>query len=610
VIRGVPSKLPSNRAPKSRCSRFGIVSRGVLGLLLLGALVACRQTRPAVQGALGSQERSTRPEAKADGSLTFGALSANLKVRPADHPTVRPKARLFAARNEFEAVQLVVRASGGGVRDVSLALEQPLTHADGAAIPPGNVLLYRVGYYRVGQPSNIEGASGRWPDALIPHRDSYTGELRNAFPFDVPDGETRVVWLDLLVPPDSPAGAYRGQIAVTAGGNRLGAIPIELKVGRFALPSTPSLKTAYGMQPAQPCMAHTGTESCSRSWSDTKACTLRARYVRAALDNRLTLSGVTFQAPLDGNAKPFEQLLLPLVRGTGRTRLAGARATSMQIRAGARDALRWLRYGRGVGIADRMFWLAADEPQGDASKWEEVKTAGRGLREQTGAGKILVVSPIADARRFGAEQQVDIFVPALSALDQRGDTPPEQRRSAYDDWQEQRPGREVWGYVPCMSYACLGQRTASFEREQRGWPSRRIDSSAVQNRAFGWLAFIHRLSGEFGHDVAHRLDTAWEPDGQAATEGAGGGTLFYPGKPEIVGGKTDIPIESIRLKLIREGIEDFEYLRLAAHIDAEQTRSIAQQLFPRASQCNQSAAKLEQARAQLFDLLDRSASAP
>ena len=37
------------------------------------------------------------------------------------------------------------------------------------------------------------------------------------------------------------------------------------------------------------------------------------------------------------------------------------------------------------------------------------------------------------------------------------------------------------------------------------------------------------------------------------------GTLTYPGRPEIVGGKTFIPIASIRLKQLRDGMEDNGY---------------------------------------------------
>jgi hypothetical protein len=48
--------------------------------------------------------------------------------------------------------------------------------------------------------------------------------------------------------------------------------------------------------------------------------------------------------------------------------------------------------------------------------------------------------------------------------------------------------------------------------------------------------------------------------------GNGDGTLFYPGLPARIGGHTEIPIESIRLKLIREGMEDYEYLALLAKL--------------------------------------------
>jgi len=39
----------------------------------------------------------------------------------------------------------------------------------------------------------------------------------------------------------------------------------------------------------------------------------------------------------------------------------------------------------------------------------------------------------------------------------------------------------------------------------------------------------------------------------------GDGTLFYPGRVANVGGTTDIPVESIRLKEIRATLTDMEY---------------------------------------------------
>jgi len=48
--------------------------------------------------------------------------------------------------------------------------------------------------------------------------------------------------------------------------------------------------------------------------------------------------------------------------------------------------------------------------------------------------------------------------------------------------------------------------------------------------------------------------------------GNGDGTLLYPGLPSRIGGRTHIPIESVRLKLIREGLEDYEYLHMLSRL--------------------------------------------
>ena len=47
--------------------------------------------------------------------------------------------------------------------------------------------------------------------------------------------------------------------------------------------------------------------------------------------------------------------------------------------------------------------------------------------------------------------------------------------------------------------------------------------------------------------------------------GANGyGNLLYPGRPNKIGGSTHIPVASLRLLMIREGQEDFEWLIAAA----------------------------------------------
>ena len=66
---------------------------------------------------------------------------------------------------------------------------------------------------------------------------------------------------------------------------------------------------------------------------------------------------------------------------------------------------------------------------------------------------------------------------------------------------------------------------------------------------------------ERGRDSAAGTD-GWD---QQLLGGANGeGTLLYPGRPDKIGGRTHIPVASLRLLMIREGQEDFEWLKAAA----------------------------------------------
>jgi hypothetical protein len=63
-----------------------------------------------------------------------------------------------------------------------------------------------------------------------------------------------------------------------------------------------------------------------------------------------------------------------------------------------------------------------------------------------------------------------------------------------------------------------------------------------------------------------------------AFAGNGDGTLLYPGLPDRLGGTHPFPVESIRLKLVRDGIEDWELLALA---DRSGLSPLAQELAAR-----------------------------
>jgi hypothetical protein len=82
-----------------------------------------------------------------------------------------------------------------------------------------------------------------------------------------------------------------------------------------------------------------------------------------------------------------------------------------------------------------------------------------------------------------------------------------------------------------------------------------------------WMSHKYRMQGElyWGANAADRhymnaTNSSW--DTQWLAGGNGDGSLTYPGRVEKVGGTSFIPIASLRLKLIRDGYEDLEYMYL------------------------------------------------
>src|SRR5262249_15207476 len=65
------------------------------------------------------------------------------------------------------------------------------------------------------------------------------------WPMRVGPRENAVVWIDLTVPLDEPAGVYRGRVIARAGGRTLAALPLELEVLPATLPARPVATMLY-----------------------------------------------------------------------------------------------------------------------------------------------------------------------------------------------------------------------------------------------------------------------------------------------------------------------------------------------------------------------------
>lgn len=540
--------------------------------------------------------------------VTVGVAPSSQKVRPADKPMTTPGATLLAAKNEFEAFQIVL-AGGAAQTDMVTAKVSKALSGAGGPIPDANVTLYAEQYYDVAVPSNDEGAAGKWPDPLVPDVDTYFQEKRNAFPISVPAGETRVVWVDILVPQTQAPGDYTGEIEIDVAGAKVAAVPVSLHVGTFSLPSTATLQSTFGLGFNTPSLAHcpaTMYPYCGDGTGE-KSNAIRALYLRAGLEHRITLNGTDFQPPQNagGDQMLYEKYVLPMVGGTGPTRLPGAKFTTVLLDGAQAEYAAWVTYAKSKTFFDRLFAYPVDEPNGDTTAWSNFTSAADALHAVDPKAAITITTTIGEAQKFSADGKIDIFSPVIDEMYGRpGSSFMGDQRGNYDAWQKAQAGRRVWMYQSCDEHGCGACKQPSPGVDYTGWPERVIDSTGVQDRAFEWWSFLENTQGELYFASDYQLVTAWDPDGQCAFSGSGDGTFFYPGTPAKIGGTQDIPVESIRLKLIREGMEDYEYLVQAAAIDPAKTRQIALALFPTPYQCNQPASKLETARAQLFAMLD------
>src|SRR5438132_1868213 len=132
-------------------------------------------------------------------ALQIWIADESAKVRPDARPPAAakdPRIRLVAASGECVGAQLVVQGPVSGLT----AAPRGKPHLD----------LYRVATIVLEHPSGPEGATGEWPDALIPVRDTVYGEERNGFPVDVASGRPQAIFIEACVPRGGRTGAPGG----------------------------------------------------------------------------------------------------------------------------------------------------------------------------------------------------------------------------------------------------------------------------------------------------------------------------------------------------------------------------------------------------------------
>ena len=543
----------------------------------------------------------------AGAGLKVWTVTGTQRVLRDDQPPLKaPKeVELFAARNEWESFQILLRCDKPVA---SISLEPGTLRGPGnAEIHSRLAALYRMHQMEIRTPShrNSSFTPGWYPDPLVPLTHSLTGEpleggrIKSA-PLDLPADQTHGFLVDLYVPADAAPGVYKTVYHVLTLEGQTIEVPVTLTVWNFALPRVPALHTSLGSPSSRlrkyyRDQAKKGKQSEPSRWG----------LVEAQVDDLLTKHRI--------NATPRSDLLVP-TETDGQFTFTPDQVSALKTfiarqpinaicvphpRSAVKDPLaqkerlgKWLKAFDALSAAlgrEIVFYTYLKDEPNDAEAYEYVRTWGKAVRQAGSVVKVLVVEQCDTQNAdwgdlYGA---VDIWCPLFCLFKEE---PTRERQKA---------GETIWTYTAL----CQGKTPTPW------W---QIDFPLTNYRAPAWIAWRYRVRGLLYWGGLCYWDQVDDPWNQAWTYGRpkdgkgkglvynGEGVLAYPAR--AVGYDGLAP--SLRLKALRDGIEDYDYLALLEGMGlAEQAEKIVLPLAESWTRWSGDAVEYQKARSALAELI-------
>ncbi|MEO5568941.1 MAG: hypothetical protein ABIR92_10640 [Gemmatimonadaceae bacterium] len=480
--------------------------------------------------------------------------------------------RLSGARNEIVAVQVIVEADEGGVRELSARLPSLVSARDRITYQPPRadptdfvgrpIQIFAVNYmlvtssshaswvFRRDSPSAPPDPTGWKPVQLVPEN-ARAG--RGGLPVSIRPNENQAIWIEVYIDRARAAGVYRGTIELRADGASR-RVPIQLEVFDFALPDENSMHAMLHYSSDQPQLYHgRNLDAAYHRFARRHRVELVHAYDEARLEaawGRFSGSDFTRDRQYDGPGQGVGNRVVP------RTFYGPGRDFDDRASAWAKSDS-WMTLLRQKLPQAITFLYMPDEPAPE--EYPRILKLAENIHSNPGPGRTL---PIFVTSKYAAplDAAIDIWSsgPKGFLLDRVAS--------------ERARGRQYWFYN--------GGRPAGGAIT--------IDAPATDARATIWAAFKHDVRVYFYWHAVHwrhnsqkngeRDQNVWADtitfdnrkqanksiDDQGYIHGDG--VLLYPGEERLhpdqdrgIAG----PIATVQLANFRRGLQDHQYLTMA-----------------------------------------------
>lgn len=457
----------------------------------------------------------------------------------------KPEAiKLSAAKREHEGFQLILTPLANANRELKLSASD--LKAKGFTIPQSNISINAVAYTRV-----FEGKATQLyqPDPFLP---------KGNMPVLKP-GQNQCYWISVDVPQNAPASIYKGKLTLSSGGHSF-ELPISLQVRNFEIPKKISLRSSFWMF----------RDQINRFYNlDEVKIDDYMKWIDMALEYRLNpidvyegrciqyldiVKSIPGTKDTEVNETPdwskWDTYINHMLKGgastlhLGVSHHQGAYFTTTQNPVSSPVQIANVEKSIDItrkhyiekGVYDLHYMQLRDETSEPASL-----NVYRAVYKDMPDVKILLTAPSDEAREC-----LRIPTPLSPSYNK--------------EWQDEvvKKGGEYWWYV------CVGP-------SDRRYANLFIDQQAVQHRAWWWQTWTNHVDGLlywglnfykwYNDPILGTMKSRTEPmpdinaiDFSPIESAPGDGFSIYPGATP------DKPLPSIRLEIMRDGEEDYEYL--------------------------------------------------